>query len=52
MPIGSALFVIAELLRLPETLADARRGPLVDAEIKEVLEEAGALPASGKERAQ
>jgi TRAP-type C4-dicarboxylate transport system permease small subunit len=52
IPIGSALFVIAELLRLPETLADARRGPLVDAEIKEVLEEAGALPASGKERAQ
>jgi TRAP-type C4-dicarboxylate transport system permease small subunit len=39
IPIGSALFVIAELLRLPEALAEARRGPLLDAELKEALEE-------------
>lgn len=45
IPIGSALFVIAELLRLPDAIAEARRGPLMDAEVKEALEEAGALPA-------
>jgi C4-dicarboxylate transporter DctQ subunit len=49
IPIGSALFVVAELLRLPEALAEARRGPLIDPEIKEVLEEAGALPSGNKE---
>jgi TRAP-type C4-dicarboxylate transport system permease small subunit len=49
LPIGSALFVIAELLRLPETLAEARRGPLLDPEIKETLEEHGALAPAYKE---
>ena len=49
IPIGSALFVVAELLRLPEALAEARRGPLIDPEIKEALEEAGALPSGNKE---
>jgi TRAP-type C4-dicarboxylate transport system permease small subunit len=48
IPIGSALFVIAELLRLPQALADARRGPLIDPEIKEALEEAGALHSGRK----
>jgi TRAP-type C4-dicarboxylate transport system permease small subunit len=38
IPISSAMFVLAELLRLPETLQEARRGPLVDHEIKEALE--------------
>jgi TRAP-type C4-dicarboxylate transport system permease small subunit len=40
IPIASVLFVIAELLRLPEAVAEARKGMIVDAEIKEVLEEA------------
>ena len=38
IPIGSVLFVIAELLRMPELIAEARRGPLVDHEILEALE--------------
>jgi len=38
IPITSVLFVAAELLRLPEVLAEARRGPIVDHEIKEALE--------------
>jgi TRAP-type C4-dicarboxylate transport system permease small subunit len=52
IPIGSALFVIAELLRLPEALAEARRGPLMDAEIKEALHEAEIVAASVKEHAR
>lgn len=38
IPIASSLFVIAELLRLPELLREARRGPLLDHEILEALE--------------
>jgi TRAP-type C4-dicarboxylate transport system permease small subunit len=38
IPIASAMFVLAELLRLPETLEEARRGLLVDHEIKEALD--------------
>jgi TRAP-type C4-dicarboxylate transport system permease small subunit len=38
IPITSVLFVVAELLRLPEVLEEARRGPIVDHEIKEALE--------------
>jgi len=52
IPIGSALFVIAELLRLPEALAEARRGPLMDAELKEALHEASIVAASDKEAAR
>lgn len=52
IPIGSALFVIAELLRLPEALAEARRGPIVDAELKEALHEAEIVAASVKEHAR
>jgi TRAP-type C4-dicarboxylate transport system permease small subunit len=44
IPIASILFVISELLRLPQLLREARRGPLVDHELKEVLEAAGAHP--------
>jgi TRAP-type C4-dicarboxylate transport system permease small subunit len=43
IPIASVLFVLAELLRLPASLAQARRGPLLDPEIKEALEEHGAI---------
>jgi TRAP-type C4-dicarboxylate transport system permease small subunit len=42
IPIASALFVIAELLRLPGLLREARRGPLVDHELQEALEHAKA----------
>jgi TRAP-type C4-dicarboxylate transport system permease small subunit len=44
IPITAVLFVISELLRLPDLLREARRGPLVDHEIKEALESAGAAP--------
>jgi TRAP-type C4-dicarboxylate transport system permease small subunit len=40
IPISSVLFIIAELLRLPQVVEEARRGEIVDPEIKEVLEEA------------
>lgn len=49
IPIASVLFVLAELLRLPKLLADARRGPLVDHELKEALESVGIDPVTGKE---
>jgi TRAP-type C4-dicarboxylate transport system permease small subunit len=38
IPIASVLFIIAELLRLPEALQEARRGAIVDHEVKEALE--------------
>jgi TRAP-type C4-dicarboxylate transport system permease small subunit len=37
IPIGAALFIIAEALRLPEVIADARGGGFVDHELKEAL---------------
>ena len=37
IPIASALFILAELLRLPVLIAEARRGPLVDHELQEAL---------------
>lgn len=37
IPIASVMFVIAELLRLPDLLREARRGPLVDHELQEAL---------------
>jgi TRAP-type C4-dicarboxylate transport system permease small subunit len=49
LPVASAMFVLAEVLRLPKLLEEARRGPLVDHEIKEALEAAGVEPASAKE---
>ncbi len=39
IPITSVLFIVSELLRLPEILEEARRGPLLDAELKEALGE-------------
>ena len=41
IPITGVLFVIAELLKLPELLREARRGPLIDHEVKEALEAVG-----------
>lgn len=38
IPITSVLFVISELLRLPSVIEDARRGAIIDPEIKEALE--------------
>jgi TRAP-type C4-dicarboxylate transport system permease small subunit len=52
IPIASVLFVVAELLRLPEALAEARRGPLVDPEIKKALEEQGITLMPPKEAGQ
>ena len=42
IPVASALFVIAELIRLPDLLRQAQRGPLVDHELQEALEHAKA----------
>jgi TRAP-type C4-dicarboxylate transport system permease small subunit len=52
IPIAAVLFVVAELIRLPSLLHDARRGPLVDHEVKEALESAGidVAPASDEAR--
>ena len=41
IPITSALFVVAELVKLPGLLREARRGPLIDHEVKEALESVG-----------
>jgi TRAP-type C4-dicarboxylate transport system permease small subunit len=49
IPIASALFVLAELIRLPDLIAEARRGPLVDHELQEALAQA---EAGGKEMRQ
>ncbi len=38
IPVGAVLFVIAEALRLPDILRDARTTGFVDLEIKEALE--------------
>jgi TRAP-type C4-dicarboxylate transport system permease small subunit len=46
IPIAGAMFVIAELMRLPQLIAQARRGPLTDHELKAALEHA---EAGGKE---
>lgn len=49
IPIAATLFIIAELLRLPALVREARRGPLIDHELREALEAVGADPAGGKE---
>lgn len=51
IPIAGVLFVIAELLRLPELLAEAKRGPLTDHELASALEHAKAVEvvSGGKE---
>jgi TRAP-type C4-dicarboxylate transport system permease small subunit len=48
IPITSVLLVIAELIRLPELIDEARRGPLVDRELQEALAH-GRMAADGKE---
>ncbi len=52
IPITAVLFVIAELIKLPGLLRDARRGPLIDHEVKEALESVGMDPAEATERAR
>lgn len=42
IPVTSILFVIAELVRLPGLVAEARRGAILDHELKEALETVGA----------
>lgn len=37
IPIASVLFVVAELLRLPELIREARKGPLIDHELLDIL---------------
>jgi TRAP-type C4-dicarboxylate transport system permease small subunit len=37
IPIASVLFIVSELLRLPELVAEARKGPLIDHELLEAL---------------
>ncbi len=41
IPIGAVLFIIAEALRLPEVLREARGAGFIDVELKEALEHAG-----------
>jgi C4-dicarboxylate transporter DctQ subunit len=38
IPIAAVLFVISELIRLPELVREARRGPLLDHELQAALE--------------
>lgn len=52
IPITAVLFVIAELLKLPGLLREARRGPLIDHEVKEALESVGMDPAEAAKRAR
>jgi TRAP-type C4-dicarboxylate transport system permease small subunit len=48
IPIGASLFVIAELLRLPQTLRNARKGVFVDTELQEALDHAEVAARAGK----
>jgi TRAP-type C4-dicarboxylate transport system permease small subunit len=51
LPITAVLFILAELIRLPGLLREARRGPLVDHEIAEALHAVGAtLPGEEKRK--
>jgi TRAP-type C4-dicarboxylate transport system permease small subunit len=45
VPIGSVLFIIAESLRLPQVIADARGTGFVDVEFREIMETAVSPPA-------
>lgn len=44
IPIGAVLFMIAEAMRLPEVIRDARGGGFVDHELKEALGDTSATP--------
>lgn len=37
IPIGAVLFIVAEAIRLPQTMRDARRGDFIDAEAIEAM---------------
>lgn len=50
IPIASCLFILSELLRLPGLIREARRGPLLDHELKEALEHVGVKPIDGEEK--
>ena len=52
IPITAVLFVISELIRLPGLLREARRGPLLDHEVKEALESVGIDPLQTTEKAR
>jgi TRAP-type C4-dicarboxylate transport system permease small subunit len=47
VPIGAVLFIIAEALRLPQVIAEARGAGLVDAEFREIMETAAPLAETG-----
>lgn len=49
IPIGAVLFIIAEILRLPETFRLAIEGEIQDTELREIMEGAEATKASLKE---
>lgn len=44
IPVASALFVLAELIRLPDLVREARRGPIIEHELKEALEAVDVAP--------
>lgn len=44
IPIGAVLFIIAEAMRLPEVMRDARHGGFIDHELKEVLGDTSGTP--------
>lgn len=48
IPVGAILFIIAELLRLPQTLRDARKGVFIDTELQEAFEHVEAASKAGK----
>jgi TRAP-type C4-dicarboxylate transport system permease small subunit len=48
VPIGAVLFIIAEALRLPQVIADARGSGFVDVEFREIMETAVSEPTDGK----
>ncbi|HZS63510.1 MAG TPA: TRAP transporter small permease subunit [Xanthobacteraceae bacterium] len=50
IPIGAALFVVAELLRLPQVLRDARGRGFVDAEFLEAISQAAADPPTSRSK--
>jgi TRAP-type C4-dicarboxylate transport system permease small subunit len=50
IPITATLFVVAELIRLPDALRQARTGPLVDHELAEALESVGVAPPQPERR--
>ena len=48
IPVGAVLFLIAEALRLPQVLQDARSSGFIDAELLEVMSHGAPPPADDK----